>query len=71
MFRTLRAKNSWREGQSFRDLSHRLASVGVRSGYCKTRPCSVVCFPMLMGLLLSGGLWLRDDRLRALVPLQT
>src|ERR1700676_1954397 len=43
MFRTLRAKNSWREGQSFRDISHRLASAGVRSGYCKTRPCSVVC----------------------------
>jgi hypothetical protein len=44
MFRTLRAKNSWREGQSFRDISHRLTSAGVRSGYCKTRPCSVVCF---------------------------
>jgi hypothetical protein len=28
-------------------------------------------FPMLMGFLLWGGLWLRDDRLRALVPLRT
>jgi DoxX-like protein len=28
-------------------------------------------FPLLMGLLLWGGLWLRDDRLRALVPFRT
>src|SRR5882762_4288352 len=39
MFRTLSAKNSWREGPSFREISHRLAAAEVRSGYCKARPC--------------------------------
>jgi hypothetical protein len=28
-------------------------------------------FPMLMGLLIWGGLWLRDERLRELLPLRS
>lgn len=28
-----------------------------------------VSFPIIMGVLLWGGLWLRDDRIRALIPL--
>jgi DoxX-like family len=28
-------------------------------------------FPLLMGSLLWAGLWLRDERLRALVPIRT
>jgi hypothetical protein len=28
-----------------------------------------VSFPILLGVLLWGGLYLRDDRLRALIPL--
>jgi hypothetical protein len=27
-------------------------------------------FPILLGLLIWGGVWLRDERLRALVPLR-
>jgi hypothetical protein len=30
-----------------------------------------VFFPIIMGLLLWGGLYLRDDRLRALIPLRS
>jgi len=30
-----------------------------------------VSFPILLGVLLWGGLYLRDDRLRALIPLRT
>ncbi len=29
-----------------------------------------VIFPIIMGVLVWGGLWLRDDRLRALIPLR-
>lgn len=29
-----------------------------------------VLFPVILGVLLWGGLWLRDDRLRALIPLR-
>ena len=29
-----------------------------------------ISFPIIMGVLLWGGLWLRDDRLRALIPLR-
>lgn len=29
-----------------------------------------ILFPIFFGLLLWGGLWLRDERLRALVPLR-
>ena len=29
-----------------------------------------VSFPIIMGVLVWGGLWLRDQRLRALIPLQ-
>ena len=28
-------------------------------------------FPILFGLLLWGGIWLRDDRLRTLLPLRS
>lgn len=31
---------------------------------------SHILFPVYVGLLLWGGLWLRDSRLRALIPLQ-
>ncbi len=30
-----------------------------------------VLFPVIMGILIWGGLWLRDERLRALIPLRT
>ena len=30
-----------------------------------------ILFPLMLGVLLWGGLWLRDDRLRALIPLRT
>lgn len=30
-----------------------------------------VSFPIIMGVLLWGGLWLRDERLRALVPIRS
>ena len=30
-----------------------------------------VSFPIIMGVLVWGGLWLRDERLRTLVPLRT
>lgn len=30
-----------------------------------------VLFPVALGVLLWGGLWLRDDRLRALIPLRS
>lgn len=30
-----------------------------------------VLFPVIFGVLLWGGLWLRDDRLRALIPLRS
>jgi hypothetical protein len=30
-----------------------------------------VLFPVIVGVLIWGGLWLRDDRLRALVPLRS
>jgi hypothetical protein len=30
-----------------------------------------VLFPVVFGALLWGGLWLRDERLRALIPLQS
>jgi len=33
-------------------------------------PLGEVFFPLVMGLLLWGGLYLRDERLRALVPLR-
>ena len=29
-----------------------------------------VLFPVIVGVLIWGGLWLRDERLRALVPLR-
>ena len=29
-----------------------------------------ILFPIIMGVLLWGGLWLRDERLRALIPLR-
>lgn len=29
-----------------------------------------VVFPVIIGALIWGGLWLRDDRLRALIPLR-
>jgi len=29
-----------------------------------------VLFPVILGVLLWGGLWLRDERLRALIPLR-
>jgi hypothetical protein len=29
-----------------------------------------VTFPIIMGVLIWGGLWLRDTRLRALIPLR-
>lgn len=29
-----------------------------------------VTFPIIMGVLIWGGLWLRDDRVRALIPLR-
>ena len=29
-----------------------------------------ISFPIIMGVLLWGGLWLRDERLRALIPLR-
>jgi hypothetical protein len=29
-----------------------------------------ITFPIIMGLLIWGGLWLRDERLRALIPLR-
>jgi hypothetical protein len=32
---------------------------------------SHILFPTYVALLLWGGLWLRDDRLRLLVPLRT
>jgi hypothetical protein len=30
-----------------------------------------VLFPVILGVLVWGGLWLRDERLRALVPLRS
>ena len=30
-----------------------------------------VLFPVIFGVLIWGGLWLRDDRLRALIPLRS
>lgn len=30
-----------------------------------------ICFPVIIGALLWGGLYLRDERLRALVPLRS
>ncbi|HEY1861179.1 MAG TPA: DoxX family protein [Gemmataceae bacterium] len=30
-----------------------------------------ICFPVIVGAVVWGGLWLRDGRLRALVPLRT
>jgi hypothetical protein len=30
-----------------------------------------VLFPVILGVLLWGGLWFRDDRLRALIPLRS
>jgi len=30
-----------------------------------------VSFPIIMGVLVWGGLWLRDERLRRLIPLRT
>jgi hypothetical protein len=30
-----------------------------------------VLFPVIMGVLVWGGQWLRDERLRALIPLRT
>src|SRR5256714_7692901 len=30
-----------------------------------------VLFPVVLGVLLWGGLWLRDERLRALIPLRS
>jgi hypothetical protein len=30
-----------------------------------------VLFPVIVGVLIWGGLWLRDERLRALVPLRS
>ena len=30
-----------------------------------------VLFPVILGMLLWGGLWLRDERLRALIPLRS
>jgi hypothetical protein len=30
-----------------------------------------VLFPVIMGVLLWGGLWLRDDRLRTLIPFRS
>jgi len=30
-----------------------------------------ILFPVVFGIFLWGGLWLRDERLRALVPLRT
>jgi hypothetical protein len=29
-----------------------------------------ICFPIIFGVLLWGGLWLRDTKLRALLPLR-
>src|ERR1700730_13879372 len=29
-----------------------------------------VSFPIIMGVLIWGGLWLRDERLRAIIPLR-
>jgi hypothetical protein len=29
-----------------------------------------VTFPIIMGVLIWGGLWFRDDRVRALIPLR-
>jgi hypothetical protein len=29
-----------------------------------------IVFPIIFGILLWGGLWLRDERLRAFIPLQ-
>lgn len=30
-----------------------------------------VLFPVIMGVLIWGGLWLRDDRLRTLIPFRS
>src|SRR6267378_3626093 len=30
-----------------------------------------VLFPVIMGILIWGGLWFRDDRLRALIPFRS
>src|SRR5882762_9509438 len=30
-----------------------------------------VSFPIVMGVLIWGGLWLRDERLRAIIPLRS
>ena len=30
-----------------------------------------IVFPILFGVLLWGGLWLRDERLRAFIPLRS
>jgi hypothetical protein len=30
-----------------------------------------VLFPVIVGVLIWGGLWLRDERLRALIPLRS
>lgn len=30
-----------------------------------------ILFPVILGVLIWGGLFLRDDRLRALIPLRT
>jgi len=30
-----------------------------------------VLFPVIVGILIWGGLWLRDERLRALIPLRS
>jgi hypothetical protein len=34
-------------------------------------PIFTVLFPVVFGVLLWGGLWLRDGRLRALIPLKS
>src|SRR5262249_49815536 len=33
-------------------------------------PIFPICFPVIVGALVWGGLWLRDTRVRAIVPLR-
>jgi len=43
-------------------------STHVRAG---SPPFEAYIFPLMMGLLLWGGLWLRDARLRAVFPIRS